>query len=151
MITTMLEFRQLIADNCDFSQPLRVVAHDVGKKAAKHSIVRADENHPAQLKASAGLYDKKGVIELAYYPEGKVLMPEAAIAALDELLEEEPKALLGWIYFFYFPLDYKFFFGKVRHVECSLLDTKEARDIYFSEDEPNTLIIEAEYGVGEFD
>lgn len=151
MITTMRELRQLIAENCDFSRPLRVVAHDLGRKAAKHSVVQADENHPATMKASAGLYSEKGVIELAYEPEAKVLMPEAALATLDELLEEEPEELIGWVYFFYFPMDYTFFFGKTRHVECSLLDTRDVRNIYLADEDPNTLVIEAEYGLGEFD
>lgn len=150
MITTMQELRDLIADSCDFSQPLRVVAHDLGKKAAKHSVVRADEDHPAAMNVSAGLYSDKGVIEFAYDPENKVLMPEDAIAALDNLLEEEPEELIGWVYFFYFPLDYRFFFGKTTHVECSLLDTSAVRDIHMADDEPNTLVIEAEYGLSEF-
>lgn len=151
MITTMSEFRQLIADNCDLSQPLRVVAHDVGKKAAKHSAIRADEDHPAKINVSAGLYDDRGVIELAYDADAPVLMPEAALNALDDLLEEEPKERIGWVYFFYFPLSYTFFFGKTRQVDCSLVDTNKVRDIYMADDEPNTLVIEAEYNIGEFD
>ena len=151
MITTMSELRQLIAENCDFSQPLRVVARDLGKKAAKHSVVRADEDHPARMSVTAGLYTKKGVIELAYDSEAEVLTPEAAVAALDNLLEDEPKELIGWVYFFYFPLEYVGLFGRKVQVDCSLLDTSEVRDVYLSEDDPNTLVIEAEYGLGSFD
>ena len=149
-MTTMLELRQLIAENCDFSQPLRVVAHDIGKKAAKHSVVRADEEHPARVTIAPGLYDDRGSIELAYDADASVLMPADFVGALDALLEEVPKARIGWVYFFYFPLDYRFLFGKVRRVDFSLLDTRDVQDIYLSEDEPNTLVFMAKYGIGEF-
>lgn len=151
MISTIRELRQLIADNCDPSQPLRIVAHDLGKKAAKHSVVRADEHHPARINVTAGTYSEKGVIELSHDAEFDVLMPEDALAALDGLLEEEPKSLIGWVYFFYFPADYKGFLGKTKRINCSLLDTSNVLDIRMSEDEPNTLVIEAEYGFGSFD
>ena len=151
MITTMRELRDLIADKCDLSQPLRVVAHDVGKKAAKHTPVYVDEEHPAKIKVSPGMYSEKGVIEFAYYANGEVLMPEDVLDALDDLLFEHPKARIGWVYFFYFPLDYRFFFGKTRHVEDSLLDTKEVKNIYFADGGSNILVFEAEYGIGEFD
>ena len=151
MITTMRELRQLIADNCDMSQPLRVVAHDVGKKAAKHSIVRVDEEHRAKVNVTAGLYDERAVFELAYDATAEVLMPEDVLNALDDLLEEVPEALIGWVYFFYFPMSYTFFFGKTRLVDCALLDTSKVLDIYFADDEPNTLMLKAEYGIGEFD
>ena len=151
MISTMLELRQLIADNCDFSQPLRIVARDLGKKAAKHSTVRADENHPARMTVTPGTYSEKGVIELAYDSEYEALMPEDALAALDGLLEEVPKALVGWVYFFYFPMDYAGFLGRAKRINCSLLDTSNVLDIYLADDEPNTLVIEAEYGIGSFD
>ena len=150
MITTVQELRQLIVDNCDFSQPLRVVACDVGKKAAKHSVVRADENHPAVMNVTPGMYSEKSVMEFSYDAEAEVLMPEAAIAALDRLLEEVPKALIGWVYFFYFPIDYTFLFGRKRRVELSLFDASDVLDIYFADDEPNTLMIKAAYGVSEF-
>lgn len=42
---TMRELRKMIAEGCDFSRPLCVVSHDVGKKAAKHSVVCVDENY----------------------------------------------------------------------------------------------------------
>ena len=151
MISTMRELRQLIADNCDFSQPLRVVARDLGKKAGKHSTVCADEDHPARMKASAGMYDERGIIELAYDPEFEALMPEDAIAALDALLEEVPRSLIGWIYFFYFPMDYTGFLGRAKQIECSLLNTKDASNIYLMDDKPNTLVIEAKFEVGSFD
>lgn len=151
MITTILELRQAIADGCDNTQPLRIVAHDVGKKASKHSVVRVDENHPAKMAASAGLYTDKAIIELSYDADAGPLMPEDAIAALDELLEEKPKERIGWVYFFYFPLDLTTFFGKVRRIACSLLDTSEVLDLYLSEEEPNTLVIKAKYGLGSFD
>ena len=151
MIITMTELRELIANNCDFSQPLRVVAHDVGKKASKHSVVRVDEDHPARFSVSSGLYDERGVVELAYDEDVEVLMPEAAVNALDELLEDDPKAHIGFVYFFYFPLDAVVFLGRVRHVKNSLLDTNKVLDISFSDDEPNTLVITAAYNVGEFD
>lgn len=151
MISTMRELRQLIADNCDFSQPLRVVARDLGKKAGKHSTVCADEDHPARMKASAGMYDERGIIELAYDPEFEALMPEDAIAALDALLEEVPRSLIGWIYFFYFPMDYTGFLGRAKQIECSLLSTKDVSNIYLMDDKPNTLVIEAKFEVGSFD
>jgi hypothetical protein len=151
MISTMRELKQLIEDNCDLSQPLRVVSRDVGKKAAKHSIVRADENHLTRIAITPGMYDDRGVIELTYDPDTKVLMPEDALTALDNLLEDVPKALIGWVYFFYYPMDYVGFLGRVKRIECSMLDTSDVRDIYMADDEPNTLIIEADYGVGSFD
>ena len=151
MIGTMCELRQLIAENCDFSQPLRVVALDIGKKASKHSTVRVDENYPAKINISAGMYDDRGVVELTYDAEGQVLMPEAAITALDNLLEEEPKTRIGWVYFFYFPMDYTFLLLGKKHIDCSMLDTSEIRNIYMADDEPNTLVIEADYGLGSFD
>ncbi len=151
MISTIRELRQMIADSCDSSQPLRVVAHDVGKKASRHSVVRADELYPARMTVTPGTYSEKGVIEFAYDPEFKALMPEDAIVALDGLLEEVPKALIGWVYFFYFPIDYNGLFGKKKRIECSLLDTSEVENVYLSDSEPNTLVIEAKYGVGSFD
>ena len=42
-------------------------------------------------------------------------------------------------------------FGKRKTIGNCLLDTSEIRRVYLSEDEPNTLIIEAEYKVGSFD
>lgn len=150
MITTMRELRQLIADNCDPSQPLRVVANDVGKKANKHSPVRADEGHPAKFSVSSGLYDDRGVIEISYDEDAEVLMPEAAIDALDALLEDDPRALIGWVYFFYFPFDATFLFGRTRRITDSLMDTSKVQDIYFAEDEPNTLVFKAEFNLGEF-
>lgn len=151
MAITMLELRQLIADNCDLSQPLHVVAHDVGKKAPKHSVVRVDEDHPVRLVVSPGLYDKRASIEFAYDAEATVLMPQEALDALDELLEEHPNATLGWVYFFYFPFKYRFLFGRVKEVENSLMDTNLVLDIYMADDEPNTLVIKAPYSLGQFD
>lgn len=151
MIFTMQELRQMIAENCDPSQPLRVIAHDVGKKAARHSVVRVDEDHPATFSVSSGLYDERGVVEFSYYADAKVLTPQIVLDALDELLEEDPKGHIGFVYFFYFPIDVTFFLGRVRRVENSLMDTNKLLDIRFSEDEPNTLIFEAAYSLGEFD
>ena len=150
MISTMRELRNLIAENCDFTQPLRVVAHDVGKKASKHSAVRADEFFPAAMNVTPGKYSEKSVIEIAHDPEQKVLMPEAAIEAIDELLYEEPRALVGWVYFFYFPFEVTTLFGRKKHAQYCMLDTSNVKDIYLG-DEPNTLVIEAEYGPGTFD
>ena len=151
MATTMRELRQLIEDNCDFTQPIRFVSRDVGKKAAKHSIVRADEQLLARVSITPGMYDDRGVVELTHDPDAKVLMPEDVLAAIDNLLEEKPKATIGWVYFFYFPMDYVGFLGKVKRIACSMLDTSKVRDIYMSDDEPNTLIVEAEFGIGSFD
>ena len=151
MATTMRELRQLIEDNCDFSQPLRVVSRDVGRKASKHSAVRVDENCPAMMKFSPGMYDDRGTIELTHYPQLEVLMPETVLADLDEFLEENPRALLKWVYFFYFPIDYVGLFGRMRRIDNCLLDTSNVKDIYFSDDEPDTLVIEAEYEIGSFD
>ncbi len=151
MITTMSELRQAIAENCDFSKPLRVVALDVGKKAKKHSLVYVDAEHPATMKVSEGMYSSKGVMEFSHDPAYDVLMPEAALAALDELLEEAPKTKIGWVYFFYFPMDYTGFLGRVIHIKDCLLDTREVKNMYLLEADQNTLVIEAEYNVGSFD
>lgn len=151
MITTIRELRDLIADNCDFSQPLRIFAHDVGKKADKHSTVRVDEGFPTKITITHGMYDASGVIEFAHDPEGKVLMPKTFVEALDDLLEGEPKATIGWTYFFYYPLDYKGLFGKVKKIKECLLDTNSIKDIYLLEGQSNVLIVEAEYGIGSFD
>ena len=151
MYITMREFRQMIAENCDFSQPLRVIANDVGKKAHKHSVVRVDEDHRVRMSVQRGMYDERGIVEFAYDEEADVLMPQHAIDILDDLIEEDPKAHIGFVYFFYFPIDALFLFGRVRRVDNSLLDTNKVQDIRFSEDEPNTLIITAPYGIGEFD
>ena len=78
-------------------------------------------------------------------------MPETVLADLDEFLEENPRALLKWVYFFYFPIDYVGLFGRMRRIDNCLLDTSNVKDIYFSDDEPNTLVIEAEYEIGSFD
>lgn len=151
MVTTLRELRELIAENCDFSQPLRIIAHDVGKKAARHSTLHVDESFPTKLSVARGKYDARGVIEFAYDPEGTVLMPEAALEALDKLMEEVPKATIGWVYFFYYPLDYKGFLGRVKRIKDCLLDTSSVKNVYFADDQPNTLVIEAAYGVGSFD
>lgn len=151
MIGTIRELRDLIADNCDFSQPLRVFAYDVGKKAAKHTTVRVDESFPTKMSVTPGTYEAKGVIEFEHYPEGDVLMPEDAIEALDGLLEEMPHAGIGWVYFFYYPLEYTGFLGRVKRVENCLLDTTDVRDIFLLDDNPNALIIKAAYAVGSFD
>ena len=148
---TMRELRQMLADGCDFSQPLRVVSRDVGKKAAKHSAVRVDETYPVNLSLAGGMYDDRGSIEFAHYEEGDVLMPETLIEALDDLLEERPYTMLKWVYFFYFPMEYVGMFGKQRHIDSGLLDTSEIRNVYLSEDEPNTLVVEGEYEFGSFD
>ena len=148
---TMRELRQLIVDGCDFSQPLHVVSHDVGKKASKHSALRVDEMFPVNVSVAGGMYDDRGSIEFAHYPESNVLMPETLVEALDELLEERPRTQLKWVYFFYFPIEYIGMFGKRKTIGNCLLDTSEIRRVYLSEDEPNTLIIEAEYKVGSFD
>ncbi len=76
---------------------------------------------------------------------------EDAIAALDALLEEVPRSLIGWIYFFYFPMDYTGFLGRAKQIECSLLSTKDVSNIYLMDDKPNTLVIEAKFEVGSFD
>ena len=151
MTITFRELRQLIAENCDASQPLRVVSRDVGKKAHRHSVLRVDENFPIKLSTSLGKYDERAVIEFAHYADCEVLMPEAFIAALDEVLEELPKATLGWVYFFYFPMDYVTFLKKVKRLECSLLDTSDVRNVYLEEGEPNTLVIEGAYNISSFD
>lgn len=151
MITTLRELRDLIAKNCDFSQPLRVVAQDVGKNAKKHSAVYVDENRPVKITIATGMYDERGSVELAYDEEGEVLMPESLIAALDEVLEEAPTELLKWFYFFYFPMDYKNMFGKIKHINCSLMDTSNIKNVYFADGVPNTLIVEGVYGIGSFD
>ena len=148
---TMREFRQMIADGCDFSRPLHVVSVDVGKKAAKHSAVRVDETFPVNLSLAGGMYDDRGSIEFAHYPEGDVLMPGTLVEALDELLEERPATLLKWVYFFYFPMEYAGMFGKWRHIDSCLLDTSKIHKVYLSEDEPNTLVVEGEYEFGSFD
>lgn len=148
---TMQELRDLVADNCDFSRPLRIVAHDVGKKAYKHSIVYVDDQHPVRLTVQPGMYDKRASIELAHYPDAEVLMPEAFVSALDELLEEEPRALVGWFYFFYFPMEYTTLFKRKMHIEEGMLDTDDIKQIYLMEDKPNLLIVEADYGLGSFD
>ena len=151
MTITVLELRQLIADNCDASQPLRVVSRDVGKKADKHSVVRVDENYPIRLGVSPGRYDERAVIEFAYYSDCEVLTSEAFLDALDELLEEVPKATVGWVYFFYFPMKYVTLLRRVKLIECSLLDTRDVHKIYMSDDEPNTLVIEGAYEFSSFD
>lgn len=151
MITTIRELRELIADNCDFSKPLRVFAYDVGKKAAKHSTVRVDEKFPTKMSVTHGTYDASGVIEFAHRPEGEVLMPETALEALDGLLEEEPKATIGWIYFFFYPLKYKGLFGRMKRTDDCLLNTNNLKGIYFLDGQPNVLIIEAAYEIGTFD
>lgn len=148
---TIRELRKLIADNCDPTQPLRVVAHDVGKKADKHSIVCVDENHPINLKIAPGTYDERASIEFAYYPESKVLTPQILLDALDELLEERPQALFKWAYFFYFPMEYVGMFKRVKRIDNCLLDTSKIQRVYMSEDYPNTLVIEGEYEFGSFD
>lgn len=151
MIPTMRELREMIADHCDPAQPLRVVSYDVGKKAARHSVACADESHPATMTVTPGKYDERSVIELAHYPDREVLMPESALAAIDGLLEDHPKATIGWVYFFYFPLDYKGFFGQERKIENCLLDTRDVVDVYLADDDPNTLVIKAKFNVGSFD
>ncbi len=151
MITTMQELRDAIAEKCDFSQPLRVVAYDVGKKAKRHSTVYVDAEYPTRFSVSEGMYSKKGVIEFTHYADGEVLMPEHAIEALDELLTEAPRTTVGWVYFFYFPMDYKFRLLGTRRITDSLLDTNEVLKMYFHDEVPNTLIIEADYEVGSFD
>lgn len=151
MITTIRELRELIADNCDFSKPLSVVAYDVGKKAERHSTLRVDETFPTKMSASPGKYDDRGAIEFAHNAEGEVLMPVAAIEALDNLLEEKPKATIGWVYFFYYPLDYKGLFGRPRAIKECLLDTSSVADVYLVKDNPNTLVFKAPYDVGSFD
>ena len=103
------------------------------------------------MKFSPGMYDDRGTIELTHYPQLEVLMPETVLADLDEFLEENPRALLKWVYFFYFPIDYVGLFGRMRRIDNCLLDTSNVKDIYFSDDEPNTLVIEAEYEIGSFD
>ena len=148
---TMRELRQMIADKCDFSQPLHVVSRDVGKKAAKHSAVRVDETFPVNLTLAGGMYDDRGSIEFAHYLEGEVLTPEMLVEALDDLLDERPYTMLKWVYFFYFPMEYVGMFSKRRKIDSCLLDTREIHKVYLSEDEPNTLIIEGEYEFGSFD
>ena len=148
---TLLELRQLIADECDFSKPLQAVAHDIGKKAKKHSTVRMDENYPAMLKITPGKYDDRTAIEFAHYPDCTAIMPEDALAQLDEMLESNPKATVGWVYFFYFPMDYVTVFKQTKRKEHGLLDSSNVKGIYLAEGEPNTLVFEAEYGVGSFD
>lgn len=147
----MQELRDAIAEKCDFSKPLRVIAHDIGKKANKHSVIYTDADFPARFAVSKGLYSKKGVMEFTYDAEGEVLMPEHAIAALDELLEEAPRTTVGWVYFFYFPMDYKFRLLGQRRINDSLLDTDEVQNMYFHDEVENTLVIEADYEVGSFD
>ena len=151
MITTLRELRNLVANNCDFSQPLRVVAHDVGKNAKRHTAVYVDETRPVKVTIETGMYDERGSVELAYDENGEILTPESFIAALDEVIEEVPTELLKWFYFFYFPMDYKGRFGKVQHFENCLLDTRDIHDVYFAEGVPNTMIVEGVYGVGSFD
>lgn len=151
MIRTMRELRDLLAHSSDFSQPLRVGAYDVGKKASRHSNVYVDEEHPAKLAVEAGTLDDRGSVSLSYDPEADPLMPEAFIAAIDAVLQENPRELLHWFYFFDFPIDYTKRFGKPMHLEWSILDTSEIRDIYFYPGEVNALIVEAEYNVGTFD
>jgi len=151
MITTMLELREAIAEKCDFSKPLRVIAHDIGRKADKHSVVYADADYPARISVSEGMYSEKGVIEFTYDAEGAVLMPQHAIDALDALLEDAPKTTIGWVYFFYFPMNYKFFLLGERKINDSLLDTNEVTNMFFHDEIPNTLIIEADYEIGSFD
>lgn len=151
MITTMQELRQEIAEKCDFSMPLRVIANDVGKKAEKHSVIYTDKDFPARIAVSEGMYSDKGIIEFTHDARGDVLMPQHAIDALDALLEEAPKTRIGWVYFFYFPMDYKFFLLGAKKIENSLLDTNEVLNMYFHDEVPNTLVIEADYEVGSFD
>lgn len=151
MITTMSELRQMIAENCDLSQPLRAVAHDVSKKADRHSQVRVDENHPARFSVSKGLYDERGSVEFSYYDDAPILMPQDALDALDNLLEEDPKAHIGFVYFFYFPIEVTFFLGRKRVVDNSLMDTNKLVSVTLSDCEPNTLVFEAPFTLGEFD
>jgi len=148
---TMLELRQLIADGCDFSKPLQAVARDVGKKAKKHSEVRVDESHPARLKITPGKYDDRMAIEFAHYPDCTAIMPEEALAQLDEMIEANPRATVGWVYFFYFPMGYITAFKQVKRKKECLLDSSNVKRVYLAEDEPNTLVFEAEYGVDSFD
>jgi hypothetical protein len=42
-------------------------------------------------------------------------------------------------------------FKRIKRKEDCLLDTKDVKRIYLAEDEPNTLVFEAEYEVGSFD
>lgn len=151
MISTMRELRDLVAENCDFSQPLRIAAHDVGKKASRHSNIYVDENHPAKLTVEAGTVDDRGSVELSHDPEAGPIMPGEFVEALDAVLKGAPGELLSWFYFFYFPMDYTKRFGKPLHIEWSILDTNNIRDIYFYPGEVNTMIVEAEYNVGTFD
>ena len=55
------------------------------------------------------------------------------------------------MYFFYFPMKYKFFLLGERNIENGLLDTNEVLDMYFHDEVPNTLVIEADYELGSFD
>lgn len=151
MITTIRELRKLIADNCDFSKPLRVFSYDVGRKAGKHTAVRVDESFPTKMSVTPGIYDERGIIEFAHNPEGEALMPEAALEALDALLEEVPRATIGLVYFFYYPMEYTGFFGKTRKIKESMLNTRDVRDVYLLDGHPNVLIVEAAYDVGSFD
>ena len=148
---TMRELKQLIEDGCDFSQPLRVVSRDVGKNAAKHSAVRVDENFPVRLTVASGTWDDRGSLEFAHYSGCEVLMPEALIDAIDDVLEEKPLTFVKWAYFFYFPLDYVTRFKRTKHIECCLLDTSNIHKIYLADDEPNTLVIEGDYTFGSFE
>ena len=148
---TIKEIRQLIADKSDPSQPLNVLARDLGKKAAKHSGMRVNETLPTKVNVTLGQYDERSSIEFAHNPGGDALMPGDVLAALDGLLETEPKATLGWVYFFYYPLKYKGFLGKIKQIKDCLLDTNNVIDVYFSEDEPNTLVFMAPFTLGSFD
>jgi len=151
MINTMKELREAIAEHCDFSQPLRVIAKDVGRKAEKHSVVYCDADFPARFSVSEGMYSIKGVMEFTYDVDSPVLMPQHVVDALDEFLEEAPRTTIGWVYFFYFPMKYKFFLLGEKNIENGLLDTNEVLDMYFHDEVPNTLVIEADYELGSFD
>lgn len=151
MTMKLQELRQLIAKECDRTKPLRVVAHDVGKKADRHSTIRVDEDHPATLKVSIGEKDERAVIEFKHNAGGEVFMPKDALEAIDALLKEEHKIHIGWIYFFYFPAEYKSMLGRTKRIEESALDACNVDDIYMADGEPNTLVFEAEYNIGSFD
>jgi len=150
MTITIRELKQMVEDNCDPSQPLRVVSRDVGKKASKHSVIRVNEDYPVRFSASKGKFDERAYIEFAHYYDSETLMPETFIEVLEKVLEEEPKATVGWVYFFFFPMDHVTLLKKVKRIDCASLDSSKVKKIYLADDEPNTLVIEAEYEISAF-
>ena len=150
MTITIRELKELVEDNCDPSQPLRVVSRDVGKKAGKHSVISVNEDYPVRFSASKGKYDERAYIEFAHYYDSEILTPETFVEVLEDLLVDEPKATVGWVYFFFFPMDHVTLLRKVRRIDCASLDSSKVRNIYLADDEPNTLVIEAEYEISAF-